>query len=165
MDWLRFRGHHLCCCCCCFYIFFLFLLSSLGIFCFPFFQQDPNNRERAQVYFCLMPKKRKQPLEMTNRLIRLVRPAAEPARLPWWLLDYLAAARPSVTEQLRRKCLWCFHFKALFLNIIRKLNQWSFVCTANTLWELPKWKGGHLLLTGLNKKKEILLPLKVSKGK
>lgn len=98
------------------HIFFCFSCHLLGFSVFPFFlQRDPNNRERALVYFCLMPKKQQQPLEMTNRLIRLVGPAAEPARLPWWLLDYLAVVRPSMTEQLRRKCLWCFHFKATFL--------------------------------------------------
>lgn len=47
---------------------------------FTFFQLHPNNRKEAVIYFCLM-LKQGQPLKMTNRLMRLLWPAAEPTRL------------------------------------------------------------------------------------
>lgn len=55
-------------------IFFTVIAGDLH-----FLQFHPNSRKEALVYFCLM-LKQEQPLEMTNRLIRLVRPAAAPAR-------------------------------------------------------------------------------------
>lgn len=87
-----------------------------------FFHLQPNNRKEALVYFCLM-LKLAQPLEMTNRLIRLVWPAAEPARLTVRSTPLMAARLFSCGESKHDqttvgKCVWCLHFKAVLLNII-----------------------------------------------
>lgn len=107
MDWLGFRGHH----------FFLTVIAGD----LHFLRLHPNSRKAALVYFCLM-LKQEQPLEMTNRLIRLVRPAAEPARLwacstPWWLRLF-SCGDTKHDQTTVGKCVWCRRCKAVWQTII-----------------------------------------------